>query len=239
VIAGVVFDIDDTMFLERDYVRSGFDHVGLTIGRSPGEAENIARWLWHAFESGVRGDTFDQLLASFPYLAERASLQELVELYRGHQPNIVMVPGMTEVLDSLRELGLRLGALSDGPAISQRAKAVALRLERWLDPILLTGAFDHPAFAKPGTAGFQSISESWGLGGPSIAYVGDNPMKDFIGPHRLGWATIRLRIHGQLRYELEPESREQRPEHEVRSPDELLRLISLERTASTRTTLGS
>ena len=37
-------------------------------------------------------------------------------------------------------------------------------------------------------------------------YVGDNPAKDFVTPRRLGWQTVRLRVHGQLRFTEEPPS---------------------------------
>jgi putative hydrolase of the HAD superfamily len=32
----VVFDVDDTLYLERDYVRSGFDSVGAWLQRDSG-----------------------------------------------------------------------------------------------------------------------------------------------------------------------------------------------------------
>ena len=192
MIRGVVFDIDDTLYLERDYVRSGFLHVARTIGRSDEEVRTLAAWLWAAFEAGVRSDTFDRLRATFPDVGRRSSTADLVEAYRSHVPSIDLLPGTADVLDSLRRRGTRLGVLSDGPGDSQAAKARALGLDTWFDPVLLTSSYGTD-FAKPGHAGFAEIARLWALPPAELVYVADNPAKDFVGPRGLGWRTVRIR----------------------------------------------
>ncbi len=211
VIRGVVFDMDDTLYDERDYVRSGFAAVACAAGRSDEETRRFADWLWAAFEAGIRGDTFDRLRAAFPDLALRISSGALVEVYRTHVPGVRLAATVEATLDRLHAHGLRLGILTDGPVASQSAKVAALGLERWFDPILLTGSAD-PTFAKPGTAGFASIAEAWALAGSELVYVADNPEKDFVGPRRLGWMTIRLSHPGQLRHTLAPVDDTHRPD---------------------------
>jgi putative hydrolase of the HAD superfamily len=224
VIRGVVFDIDDTLYDERDYVRSGFDHVAALVERSPGKRETLRRWLEHAFEAGVRGHTFDRMLETFPAVAERFSVETLVEAYRGHRPAIELAPDVESTLESLGTSGLRLGALSDGPLASQTAKAIALDLRRWLDPIVFTDALG-PGQGKPAIAPFESIGRGWGLGSGSLVYVADNPEKDFAGPRSLGWSTIRLRHPGQLRYRLEPQTEALRPDLEIGAITGLLTIL--------------
>jgi putative hydrolase of the HAD superfamily len=216
VIKGVVFDIDDTLYLERDYVLGGFRQIADLVGRSEGEREVVARWLEDAFESGVRGTTFDRLLESFPPVADRLSVDKLVEAYRGHTPVIDLAPDVVSTLDALRAGGQHLAILSDGPLASQTAKATALGLSRWFDPIVFTAALG-PGAGKPATAGFASIARAWDLAPEALAYVADNPEKDFAGPRALGWLTVRLRQPGQLRYELEPQGEALRPDVEIRA----------------------
>jgi putative hydrolase of the HAD superfamily len=203
VIKGLVFDLDDTLSDERDYVRSGFDCVAHAAARSDAEAARLADWMWAAFESGVRGDTFDRLLAAFPDLGARLTTDDLIAAYRNHVPAIELAPGVAELLDALRTRDLRLGVLTDGPSASQSAKAAALQLDRWFDPIVLTDTLG-PGFAKPSPDGFALISRRWGVPGRHLGYVADNPEKDFVGPRQLGWATVRLRRPTQLRFALEP-----------------------------------
>lgn len=45
----------------------------------------------------------------------------------------------------------------------------------------------------------SSSSARWDYGATRCAYVPDNPAKDFVAPHRLGWRTVRVRRMGSLR----------------------------------------
>jgi len=221
VIRGLVFDIDDTLYDEQDYVRSGFDAVARLVATPEADEHAISSWLRDAFQSGVRGDTLDRLRAAFPAVADRFTTEALIDAYRSHTPSIVLADGMSEALDELRRRGLRLGVLSDGPAASQHAKAVALGLDRWFEPIILTSVFGA-AFAKPATAGFEHIANGWALAARELVYVADNPAKDFAGPRRLGWATIRLRHPRQLRFTLEATVADHRPDLDLQTPAEVV-----------------
>lgn len=212
MIRGIVFDLDDTLYLERDYVRSGFDHVARMLATPAHNAAALNAWLDAAFEAGVRGDTFNRLLIAYPELAPTTSVTELINAYRSHRPAIRLGTDTEGLLDRLRGQ-VRLGVLSDGPLASQQAKAQALGLERWFDPIVLTAA--RPGFAKPATAGFSWIASAWQLAAGELAYLADNPAKDFRGPRSLGWRTIRVRIPGQNTDHLEPATVDDRADVEV------------------------
>ncbi len=202
MIRGLVFDIDDTLYDEIDYVRSGFAHVAREAEGPEVTAATLERWLMTSFEAGVRGDAFDRLLEAYPSIATRTSKAHMIDVYRLHEPDIRLDPGVDGLLSDLHARGISLAILSDGAPEGQRAKVRALGLERWFAPIVLTGSLGA-AHAKPATAGFDAIGRDWGLGPSELAYVADNPAKDFAGPRRLGWTTIRLRHARQLRSTLE------------------------------------
>ena len=82
-----------------------------------------------------------------------------------------------------------------------------------------------PAWVKPGTAGFEAIASGWDLSGQRLAYVADNPKKDFIGPRRLGWRTVRLQAPEQLRVDVEPTTADQRADHVVHTVAELMEFV--------------
>jgi putative hydrolase of the HAD superfamily len=185
----VVFDIDDTLYLERDYVRSGFADVGAWVEEEFGLGGFFER-CWDAFSSGVRGRVFDVALAGYED-ADRGLVGRLVERYRSHTPAIRLLPDADDALRRLSER-YRLAALSDGPLVSQRAKVQALGLGGRLDPIVLTDDLGS-GHGKPALDGFRLIEERVGSAGPACCYVGDNPLKDFRGPDQLGWRTVRVR----------------------------------------------
>ena len=124
-------------------------------------------------------------------------------------------------------MGLRLGVLTDGPVASQAAKAAALGLDLWFEPIILTGAMDA-AFAKPGTAGFELIARTWDLEATQLVYVGDNPAKDFVGPRALGWATVQLAHPRQVRTGREPVDDRYRADIRIDDLADLVAVLGLE-----------
>jgi putative hydrolase of the HAD superfamily len=188
-IACVVFDIDDTLYLEREYVRSGLAEVGAWVDEEFGLVGFFER-CWDAFSSGVRGQIFDFALAAYEDV-DPGLVGRLVERYRAHPPAISLLPDADDALLRLSQ-PYRLAALSDGPLVSQRAKVRALGLVGRLDPIILTDDLGA-GHGKPDLEGFHKIEDRVGCAGSACCYVADNPSKDFAGPAELGWWTIRVR----------------------------------------------
>lgn len=200
---GVVLDLDDTLYLERDYVRSGFAAVGHHLAEiSDVRADSVAAHLWNRFMSGERGRHFDELVASDPALRDRVSVAELVDVYRHHTPDIELLPGTRELLDELRSSGRPTGVISDGALASQSAKVQALGLGELVDgPVVLTDEWGRASW-KPHPRAFLHVQQAWDLPPAEMVYVGDNPHKDFDAPRALGWACVRLRMPGQLHHEV-------------------------------------
>lgn len=205
-LAAVVFDIDDTLYLERDYVRSGFGVVSRAIAPDAGAPPlSVFETLWGLFESGARGDHFDSLLREYPEAASRWSVRDLVALYRGHEPDIALLPHMEPLLDELKGRGASLAIVSDGNLASQVAKVTALGLDRWFEEICLTDAWGRD-YWKPSTRAFRHVAATLGAEPPNLVYVADNPHKDFLAPLHLGWGVTRLRLPGQLHVEVNCEN---------------------------------
>ncbi len=190
----VVFDVDDTLYLERDYVRSGFRAVSDRVRDLLGHEDFFVR-AWAGFERGERGSVFDRVLAGYG-VAPDGIVAELVGVYREHRPEITLLPDARACLERLRGR-YRLAGVTGGPAKSQRAKVEALGLARWLDPVVLTAELGV-GFAKPSPRAFAVVEETTGAAGAACVYVADNPATDFAGPAALGWRTIRVRRPGGL-----------------------------------------
>jgi putative hydrolase of the HAD superfamily len=190
----VVFDIDDTLYLERDYVRSGFRAVGESA-RALGIAD-FAERSWRLFEAGVRGSIFDDVLAESGVRPERALVRALVDVYRTHEPAIEMLPDAADAVGRLRGR-VALASLSDGPLESQRAKARALRVGDWAEVAVFTAELGA-GFGKPDPRAFELVERRVGCQASGCVYVADNPAKDFAGPRGRGWRTVRVRREGAL-----------------------------------------
>lgn len=220
---GVVFDLDDTLYLERDYVKSGFRAVAETAVKGTRvSADEVFAFLWNEFTAGVRGSSFDALLGRYPELAQNVELPTLVKRYREHTPDITYLPAIEPLLGELKSLNVPLAVISDGPLVSQAAKAEALQVSRYADPVVLTDAWGQ-GFWKPHVRAFEHVGEALGLPPDRLVYIGDNPLKDFHAPTKLGWQSVRLRLPGQVREKLPHDAMP--PTYEVESVAELRNLL--------------
>jgi putative hydrolase of the HAD superfamily len=221
----VTFDMDDTLFSERDYVRSGFEAVALHLESVVGfDAQRVAGFLWAEFESGVRGIAFDRLMAKWPELARAVDVEALVDAYRRHNPDIKLRDGMNALLTELASAGVLLSLISDGQPDVQKRKYSALGLEQWFSNPVFTGDLG-PAFSKPHRRGFLVV-QAWSGRPPSAhTYVADNPMKDFAPANQCGWRTIRLRMPDQLHQQLEPSGPLEAPAWEATTLPQLATLL--------------
>jgi putative hydrolase of the HAD superfamily len=200
---GVVFDLDDTLYLERDYVRSGFAAVAVAVSDAAGEVPaTISGLLWEAFETDERRGSIDRLLQHFPKLADQYPLPALLRIYRYHRPEISLLSGMHELMVKLRNEGMRLGLLTDGERARQELKLTALSVDDLFDLRIFTDDWGRDHW-KPHPRGFEAIERSWHLAPARLVYVGDNPVKDFAAPRARGWQTIRIRTPGQITAHLE------------------------------------
>ena len=191
----VVFDVDDTLFLEREYVRSGFNSVGEWVRDNLGYS-GFAEEAWALFGAGRRGHIFDEVLEARGLGADVEVIGRMVQIYRLHRPAITLLDDARRCLETL--VGkVPIAVVTDGPSASQRAKVGALGLARWTDVIVYTDELGA-GLGKPHTAGFELVEAMSGRRSDQCVYVADNPLKDFGGPARLGWRTVRLRRSGSL-----------------------------------------
>jgi putative hydrolase of the HAD superfamily len=222
---GVVFDLDDTLYLERDYVRSGFRQVASEVLRLTDlPEESTFSFLWNQFTSGVRGNTFDLLLEQHKSILRGFDRTQLIEIYRSHSPKIELSEAIKRLLESLRVRDCAIGIISDGAFASQQAKVTALGLNSLVDQIVLTDTWGSSRW-KPHPRGFITLMNVWQFEPDQMVYVADNPTKDFVTPKQMGWTTVRLRVTGQLHFELEPASEDLAPHVEIKSYDDLSELL--------------
>jgi carbamoyl-phosphate synthase large subunit len=186
----VILDLDDTLYPEADYVRSGHRAVALAVWRD--HRIDIEPELRRRFAAGQRGDTLTAALRSLnvpfsPGYVERV----LVPAYREHTPQIGAHLDARPVLTELRARGHVLALLTDGWAAVQRRKLAALGLADLFAAIMITDELGRDAW-KPSTRGFESLLQRLAIEAHDAVYIADNPAKDFIGPHRLGMQSIRI-----------------------------------------------
>jgi HAD superfamily hydrolase (TIGR01549 family) len=189
-VRGVVFDLDDTLYPEKDYVRSGFRAVSEHLG---GGYEGA---LWSYFEKGL--PAIDELLRA---LGREDEASDALQAYRGHRPQIQLRSGAREMLVRLRNRGIKVGIITDGRPEGQRNKLEALGLYELVDDVVITDELGGPQFRKPCDIAFRIMQRRWGIPSSQMVYVGDNLSKDFLAPRQLGMGCVYLRDADGLYYD--------------------------------------
>ncbi len=179
-IKGVIFDLDDTLYDEKDYVRSGYKAVESYLGES-----GAADAMWKAFEEGK--PAIDAYLAAVGRGSEKTAC---LEVYREHTPEIKLREGAAELLTALKSKGVKIGIITDGRVSGQEKKLAALGLYDMADDIIITDSLGGVQFRKPNDISFRIMQNRWRIPFEQLIYIGDNPAKDFQAPNQLGMAHI-------------------------------------------------
>jgi putative hydrolase of the HAD superfamily len=199
MITTVVFDLDDTLYDEIDYCRSGFTSAAEFLAGHPETppANRIFDHLWKQFTIGNRTRTFNAALDELSIDYDENLMHELIKVYRSHVPKIELPADSRDVLDQLTRQ-YTLGLLTDGYLPAQQLKVQALGIEKYFKCIIYTEQLGR-RFWKPSPAGFEKIIEALNAKPETTAYIADNEKKDFIAPNKLGFLTIQIvrpvRIH--------------------------------------------
>lgn len=181
-VKAVVFDLDDTLYNEIDYVKSGYRAVAKLLEMPAAEAR-----LWEAFQKGL--PAIDTVLEENGWESRKA---ECLAAYRSHMPDIRLNPGVKVLLEDLRDRGIKTAILTDGRPEGQRNKLAALGLEALVDSVLITDELGGAQFRKPCDIGFRILQKRLGVPFGQMLYVGDNPQKDFDAPRQLGMQYLQL-----------------------------------------------
>ena len=184
-LKAIVFDLDDTLYSEKEYVRSGFQAIADTLP----SVKQMEEKLWQAFEQ--KKSAIDEVLTEAGLYTDELK-QKCLSVYRFHQPNVHLYAGAEELLAKLRADGYKLGIITDGRPEGQRAKIKALGLEGLVDYILVTDELGGVEYRKPNQAAFVKMKEALNVAFEEMCYVGDNVKKDFIAPEALGMKAIHF-----------------------------------------------
>ncbi|MHC4433163.1 MAG: HAD family hydrolase [Planctomycetota bacterium] len=217
MITLVIFDLDDTLYDEIEYCRSGFAAVSefLANTRDAHDRESIFSALWGQFTAGNHTRTFNAALDELAMACDDKHVLELVKVYRNHVPKITLPEESRSILIELSSK-YALGLLTDGFLPAQRLKVQQLGIEGYFQSIVYTEELGRE-FWKPSPAGFEKIMRDLNTRAENSVYIADNEEKDFIAPNRLGLSTVQLlrpaRIHTSASHE--PGAAAQHKTHQI------------------------
>lgn len=190
----VAFDLDDTLYKEIDFLRSGYRKIAEYVEKKTSLTLVYERMI-QDYQKGK--DVFQALI---DLTLGMVSKEKLLDIYRNHIPDISLNADGKVCLEQLHSKGIPMGIITDGRSKTQRNKILALGLDQWIPESnwIISEEIDAE---KPNQKNYQILEQKY----PECRYyyVGNNPKKDFKGANELGWTTICLLDSGE---EIHPQS---------------------------------
>lgn len=183
----LIFDLDDTLYPEIEFLQSGYQRIaGMLL---PYIGTDIYADMWTGYRNGE--NVFQWVVQEFGSQVPLLSVVSLLTIYREHFPAIRLRKGVSALLEHLAYLHVPAGIITDGRSCTQRNKLQALHLEHYFKEVIISEEFGSE---KPDERNFRFFMDKYPA--HEFVFIGDNTSKDFITPARLGWHTICIKDDG-------------------------------------------
>lgn len=179
-LEAVIFDLDDTLYSEKQYVRSGYQKIAQYF-----KIPQIEDEMWSVFEAG--GKAIDEVLENHHLLEFK---EKALHIYRYQVPNISLYEDVSEMISRIQQ-HKKVGIITDGRPEGQKAKLQALGLD--VDKVIITDELGGIEYRKPNSKAFEIMAKALEVPFERMCYVGDNIRKDFGAPEKLGMRGIWFR----------------------------------------------
>jgi len=182
----LIFDLDDTLYDEVTYIKSGYlkvsEYLSLQLGLSK---KLINSKLNTILKRSGRKKVFSK------YLKNKKLIQRSIKIYRNHNPQIKIYKEANRKLKFL-DKRYTMYLLTNGYKESQEKKIKALKIKNFFKKIYITHKFGLKNM-KPSLYCFKKIKKIEKCNWEEMCYIGDDPKQDFINLNKVGAKTVRIR----------------------------------------------
>lgn len=189
MIRALLFDLDDTLYCENDFLVSGYRAVAESVAPVCRHASgDIHSFMLATLAREGRQAVLGAVLERFPDSGFQVA--DLVDIYRHHVPAISLFPGYAGLLRELRA-SYRIGIITDGVPEVQKSKCAALGLTEISDSILCTWENGRDR-EKPHPYPFLQMLDRLRVTPDEALFIGDNPDKDIRGARGVGMKSVHV-----------------------------------------------
>ncbi|MGH7327281.1 MAG: HAD family hydrolase [Polyangiaceae bacterium] len=209
-LAAVVFDLDDTLHDDTHAYQSAAREISEEVAAAHGvDAETIlaafieaSSRYWRALgvehlQTRIADSRYELWTSGFAAVGinDEQTIRDAVLRYGEYRrKHYSPFPGALELLDKLRDRGMKLGLITNGFAETHYEKLKLLGLESAFDAVLCA---DEVGMVKPDPKIFLHACELLATPPQKAAMVGDRYFRDIVGAREAGLFTIYLDVHAE------------------------------------------
>lgn len=188
MIKAVIFDLDDTLYPEISYIKSGFSILcsylnSLNISAN---VEEMVKCFSTNASDAIK--LYLENIGEYSYNLHNS----LLNMHRAHIPNIRPFEHVEQVLIHLKKQNLALGLISDGTPYAQNNKLIGLKLEKYFDYKVYSDSLGGIHCRKPCDVSFRYIQKQMNIDFGEMIYIGDNYDRDFYPCEHLGIIGLQV-----------------------------------------------
>lgn len=188
MIKVLAFDLDDTLYNERNFVYGAFGSVAHYLSQKYNfEYEKLYKDIINIFNDYGRGKVFDILCNNYKI---NEDIDTLINVYRESKPHLKLYKDSLYILNKFKNK-CELAIITDGIASVQWNKIECLDIKEYFKMIIVTDDFGKK-YWKPNEYSFKEVIRYFDCKPNECMYIGDNPNKDFIGAREVGMHTVRI-----------------------------------------------
>ena len=224
MIKGVVFDLDHTLFDRYATFRATLPELYKALKNEipenvlledfvEGVIESEKKYIYHSFDL-IADNIFKKGIFSrkmsgkefWGYVCKHCWIKAAVKY-----------PFTEPMLIKLREMGLKIGIITNGRTETQQVKIDLLGIGKFVDETIIC---DSLGVQKPETLPFEVMCEKLNLKPNELLYVGDNPINDVMASRNAGYVPVWVKTLGTWDF-----NDIERCEYEVNTVEEIPELV--------------
>lgn len=199
MIKTVLFDLDNTLtdFMRMKEqscdaaIRAMID-AGLDIDEEKAKKKIYELFAEHGMEDPL---IFQRFLEKTIGEIDYRILSNAITAYRRAQIGLLCpYPKTRTTLVKLKEMGLKLGIVSDAPRLKAWLRLSEMNIAEFFDFVI---ALEDTGKLKPNKMPFEAAARKAGCMADEILFVGDNPERDILGAKNAGMKAA-LACYGQV-----------------------------------------
>ncbi len=200
MLKAVIFDIDNTLLdfmkMKSDSISSAIDgmiSVGMNINKDDATNAIFSIYDKKGYEhQEVLNEFIINNTGSINYKFLAAGI---VEYKKAREESLHLFPDVIPTLIKLKELGLKLGIVSDAPSREAWIRLYMLEHHKIFQDVV---TFNDTGFHKPAKEPFVKIAEKLNVSLDQCMMVGDWPERDIKGGNTLGMTTAYAKYGSTL-----------------------------------------
>lgn len=228
-IKAIFFDIDNTLYdstlqveMARNNAIKAMIEAGLDVDEK--KATNELKRIVKSYGSNYTLH-YNKLVQKFnskenPHIIAAG----IVAYHNTKLAHLTPFPETIPTLLELRDLGYRLGIITDGKAIKQWEKLIRLGIQHFFDTVVIS---EYAGNEKPNEKIFRLALKNIKCKAEEAMMVGDRLDKDISGANKIGMVTVKI-SKGKYR-DQKPRTKSEEPAYLISNLKEILAVLGKER----------